>query len=159
AADGRPRRSDGVANCDHEQYTGRVALMHTQSGGVPTMPRAMIPYGRFSERRQEAGDSQRRQDAAIEAALQAEQTHGPIVLDTSYNLFDKGLSAYRGSNWKKGDLGKFLDLVKAGVIASGTVLAVERVSRFSRMTARYQTEQLLNKLLDAGIVIRFCDPP
>src|SRR5262249_39758059 len=84
---------------------------------------------------------------------------GHIVLDTTYNLFDAGLSAYRGSNWKKGDLGKFLDLVRAGVIASGTVLAVERVSRFSRMAARYQMEHLLNKLLDAGIVIRFCDPP
>lgn len=122
------------------------------------MSRVLIPYGRFSGRRQEAGDSQRRQDAAVESMLAAEEAFGPITLDTSYNLFDKGLSAFRGANWKRGDLGKFLDLVGAGVIKAGTVLAVERVSRFTRQAIRHGMDRL-GELLDAGIVVRFSEPP
>jgi DNA invertase Pin-like site-specific DNA recombinase len=118
------------------------------------MARKGIPYSRFSGKRQEAGDSQRRQDELAEAAAKAEG----VDLDRTINLRDKGVSAFRGRNWKRGDLGKFLDLVDAGVIAKGTALIVEQVNRLSRMPWMQQVE-LWKEILSRGIVIRTCVPP
>jgi DNA invertase Pin-like site-specific DNA recombinase len=113
-----------------------------------------IPYGRFSGKRQEAGDSTRRQDELAAAAAAAEG----VELDLSYNLNDRGMSAFRGRNWKKGDLGKFLDLVDAGVIPKETVLIIEQVNRLSRMKWMEQVD-LWKEILSRGIVIRTCVPP
>jgi DNA invertase Pin-like site-specific DNA recombinase len=118
------------------------------------MSRKGIPYSRFSGKRQEAGDSQRRQD---ELAEQAARDEG-VELDRTLSLSDKGISAFRGKNWKRGDLGKFLDLVDAGVIARGTVLIVEQVNRLSRMPWMQQVE-LWKEILSRDIVIRTCVPP
>jgi DNA invertase Pin-like site-specific DNA recombinase len=111
-------------------------------------------YMRFSGRRQEAGDSQRRQD---DLALAAAREEG-VQLDATLRLRDPGLSAYRGANWKKGDLGKFLDLVKGGIIPAGSVLIIERLDRLSRMPWMDAVE-MLREILSLGIVIRTCCPP
>src|SRR5262249_47696860 len=71
---------------------------------------------------------------------------------------DKGISAFRGANWKRGDLGKFIDLVDAGLIPAGTVLIVEQVNRVSRAPWMTQVEQW-KEILSRGIVIRTCVPP
>jgi DNA invertase Pin-like site-specific DNA recombinase len=118
------------------------------------MARKVIPYSRFSGKRQEAGDSQRRQDALAEQAAREEGG----VLDRTITLSDRGVSAYRGANWKRGDLGKFLDLVDAGLIARGSVLVIEQVNRLSRMPWMAQVE-LWKEILGRGIVIRTCVPP
>jgi hypothetical protein len=123
-----------------------------------TMPRRLIPYSRFSGKRQEAGHSQERQDdLAAEMAERVAREEG-VQIDWSLCLRDKGLSAFRGANWKRGNLGKFIDLVDAGVIPKGSILCIERVNRLSRMTWMKQVE-LWKEILSRGIIIRTCDPP
>jgi DNA invertase Pin-like site-specific DNA recombinase len=127
--------------------------MH-QAQAVVTMARKGIPYSRFSGKKQEAGDSQRRQDALAEQAAREEG----VELDRSLTLSDKGISAYRGDNWKRGDLGKFLDLVDAGVVPKGSILIIEQANRLSRLPWMEQV-QLWKEILGRGIVIRTCVPP
>ncbi len=119
-----------------------------------TMPPILIPYSRFSRGRQEAGESQARQDDMARQAAEQEK----IQIDWTLSLRDKGMSAFRGANWKRGDLGKFLDLVDAGVIPKGSTLCIERVNRLSRMPWMRQVE-LWKDILSRGIVIRTCEPP
>jgi hypothetical protein len=118
------------------------------------MARILIPYERFSGKRQEAGDSLRRQNDLIKQAAREEK----VEIDWTLSLKDKGISAFRGKNWKRGDLGKFLDLVDAGVVAKGSILCIERVNRLSRMPWMKQVE-LWKEILERGIVIRTCVPP
>jgi DNA invertase Pin-like site-specific DNA recombinase len=118
------------------------------------MARKAYSYIRFSGRRQEAGDSHRRQWSLAEQAAKEER----INLDRTITLADKGISGFRGANWEKGDLGKFLDLVDAGVIAKGSVLIIERVNRLSRLPWMDQVA-LWQELLRRDITIRTCMPP
>jgi len=118
------------------------------------MERKGIPYSRFSGKRQEAGVSQIRQD---EMAVIAARDEG-VELDLSCCLNDKGLSAFRGANWKRGKLGKFIDLCDAGLILPGWVLIVERVNRMSRAPWMVQVEQW-KEILRRGIILRTCEPP
>src|SRR5439155_26897533 len=81
-----------------------------------------------------------------------------VEIDWSLSLREKGMSGFRGRNWKKGDLGKFLDLVDAGVVAKNSILCIERVNRLSRMPWMQQVE-LWKEILSRGITIRTCEPP
>src|SRR6185312_15519911 len=103
---------------------------------VDVMTRKAYSYIRFSAKRQEAGDSVRRQNELAERAAREEG----IPLDRTISLSDKGISAFRGRNWKKGNLGKFIDLVDAAVICPGSVLIIERVNRLSRLPWMEQVE-------------------
>jgi DNA invertase Pin-like site-specific DNA recombinase len=124
-----------------------------QTTGTVAMPRRLIPYDRFSGKRQEAGRSEQRQDEYAERAAREEG----VEIDTTLCLKDKGISAFRGKNWKRGDLGKFLDLVDAGVIPPGSILCIEQVNRLSRMKWTKQVK-LWEEILERGIVIRTCVP-
>jgi hypothetical protein len=114
----------------------------------------LIPYSRFSDGPQEAGDSTRRQDDLAEQAAREEG----VEVDWTLSLKDKGISAFRGRNWKKGNLGKFIDLVDAGIVPPGSILCIERVNRLSRMPWMAQVEQW-KQILSRGIIIRTCVPP
>jgi DNA invertase Pin-like site-specific DNA recombinase len=118
-----------------------------------TVARIGIPYSRFSGKRQEAGDSQRRQDAL---ALKAAQDEG-VELDKS-DWSDKGISAMRGANRKRGKLRMFLDMVDEGIIPKNSVLIIEQVNRLSRMPWMEQAK-LWDEIIRRGIVIRTCIPP
>ncbi len=133
-----------------ERFEQLKEALHRKAG----MPPRCISYDRFSDPHQEAGDSTRRQ---YEAAQEAARLEG-LPLDETLTLSDHGISAFRGRNWKKGDLGKFLDLVEAGLIHAGWVLIIERVSRLSRLPWMRQVE-LWKEILSHGIVIRTCVPP
>lgn len=104
-------------------------------------------YVRMSTGPQLRGDSLRRQVERSEA-FAAE--HG-LTLDTTLRLADLGVSAYDGSNLR-GQLGVFLDAVKAGRIEKGSVLIVESLDRLSRAKARQSLRTFL-ELLDSGISI------
>ena len=119
----------------------------------PLVPRKCYSYIRFSGKRQEAGDSYRRQESMAVAAAAAEG----IPLDDTLSLDDKGVSAYRGLNWKRGNLGKFLDLVDGKLIPAGSVLIIERVNRLSRQPWMEQVK-LWEDILQRGIIIRTCEP-
>src|SRR5262245_51350687 len=84
-------------------------------------------YIRFSSKKQELGDSQRRQ---IEGAKSWCQRHGATLDERNFQ--DLGVSAWRGKNFAVGALGAFLDAVKSGTISKGCYLIVENLDRTSR---------------------------
>ena len=105
-------------------------------------------YIRMSTPSQLKGDSLRRQ---LEASTRYAEEKG-LVLDTTLDLKDLGLSAYSGKNRTHGALGLFLKLVEEGRIEKGSTLIVESLDRLSR-------EQVLSALgqftsiISAGITI------
>ncbi len=103
-------------------------------------------YVRFSTPEQEKGDSLRRQ---IQNSEKWATEHG-YELDDTIKIEDRGLSAHKGDHRKKGNLGKFLDLVTGGKIAPGSVLIVESLDRLSREEVLEALTQFLN-IIRAGI--------
>ncbi|WP_395449051.1 recombinase family protein [Aminobacter sp. UC22_36] len=85
-------------------------------------------YIRMSTDIQLRGDSLRRQEQA--SKHYAEQ-HG-LQLVENFRLEDIGVSAFKGANVTSGSLGRFLGLVKSGVIAKGSYFLVESLDRISR---------------------------
>lgn len=108
-------------------------------------------YTRFSSEKQSGGDSIRRQKDLASRFVE----HNPdleLELDTSLQLSDEGLSAYKGVAQTKGSLGVFIRLVEDGKIEKGSYLLVESLDRLSRQTPRQALNQL-NTLVDEGIVL------
>lgn len=110
------------------------------------------PYIRFSTSIQEKGDSIRRQ---TEKAVKFAKDH-KLDLDTSLELHDLGVSAYKGGNLEQGSLKRFIDLVENGTIATGSYLLIENFDRFSRMNPRKAISPFLN-LTNAGINVAVID--
>jgi DNA invertase Pin-like site-specific DNA recombinase len=108
-------------------------------------------YSRFSSEKQSKGDSLRRQrDLALQFIERNPELE--LELDTTLNLTDEGLSAYKGVAQTKGALGAFIRLVMEGTIEKGSYLLVESLDRLSRQTPRQALNQL-NILADEGIVL------
>jgi DNA invertase Pin-like site-specific DNA recombinase len=104
-------------------------------------------YIRFSGKRQERGDSIRRQTEG--ARDWAERNK--VTLDTSLRI-DKGISAYRGLNADIGALGAFLKMVERGRVHRGDYLVVESLDRLTRQDIQPALLLILN-LLQAGVRI------
>jgi len=103
-------------------------------------------YVRFSTPEQSQGDSYRRQ-ATMAADYAA--AHG-MTLDRSLNLFDLGVSAYRGRNVAQGALATFKKAVEDGRVPQGSVLLIENLDRLSRQTARVAA-RALEDIVDLGV--------
>jgi DNA invertase Pin-like site-specific DNA recombinase len=115
---------------------------------APTAPPVLaISYLRFSSRRQEDGDSLRRQSELAAAYCQRK---GWTLSDTNYE--DLGVSAWKGKNAIVGNLGEFLKAVEAGAVKPGTALIVESLDRISRqgIDEGYDT---VKRILKAGILL------
>jgi DNA invertase Pin-like site-specific DNA recombinase len=108
-------------------------------------------YIRFSSEKQSKGDSIRRQKDLATEYIERNR-HLGLELDTSLQLTDEGLSAYKGVAQSKGSLGVFIRLVEDGKIERGSYLLVESLDRLSRQTPRQALNQL-NALIDEGIVV------
>ena len=106
-------------------------------------------YTRFSTPEQSQGDSHRRQTHAAEKWAERKE----MILDQSLNIFDLGVSAYRGTNTDddKG-LGSFLTACRSNLIPAGSYLLVESLDRISRMTPR-RAQRILDDIIDAGVTI------
>ena len=104
-------------------------------------------YVRFSSKKQEQGDSIRRQTEATAAWAK----RNGITLDTSLEP-DCGVSAYRGKNTDVGSLGAFLRHVEAGRVLPGSCLVVESLDRLSRQQIQPALLLVLS-LLQRGIRI------
>lgn len=87
-------------------------------------------YQRWSSPIQGKGHSRERQ---TELAEDYASRHG-LVLDTTRNMNDHGVSGYSGKNITDGALGAFIKAIEAGQIASGSYLLVEDIDRLSRLT-------------------------
>lgn len=108
-------------------------------------------YLRFSSEKQSKGDSLRRQrDLALRYIERNPDLE--LELDTTLNLTDAGLSAYKGVAQKKGALGVFMRLVEDGEIPAGSYLLCESLDRLSRETPRKAMEQL-GSLVDENIIV------
>ncbi len=94
------------------------------------MPKA-YSYVRFSTPEQEHGDSYRRQTEKANKFIK-DNSGLELVLDDSFKLYDKGVSAYKGKNAIEGKLGAFLKAVEDGVVETGSYLLVENHDRLSR---------------------------
>jgi len=116
----------------------------------------VFSYVRFSHKKQEQGDSLRRQMAMGRAWLDRHPEH---ILDQTLRLRDLGISAFRGANLdkEKGDLGKFIHLAKKGQIPQGSILMLERLDRFSRQPPR-KASRIFYELVEAGVKVLTLDP-
>jgi DNA invertase Pin-like site-specific DNA recombinase len=107
---------------------------------------------RFSSDKQKKGDSHRRQ-LEWSAAWCERNGH---TLDTSLKA-DKAVSAFRGKNRRKGGLASFLEMVRIGRVAKGTVLLIENLDRLSREEMDDAYDQFRG-ILKAGVDIVTIEP-
>lgn len=105
-------------------------------------------YLRFSTPEQAKGDSKRRQTHLAEKYC---AEHG-LTLDTKLTVQDLGVSAFRGDNVTRGNLGDFLRAVQDGLVEEGATLLVENLDRLSRSTAR-RALAALGEIVDAGVTV------
>jgi hypothetical protein len=103
-------------------------------------------YARWSDARQGQGSTEERQ---LSSTQQYAAEHG-LELDNS--LVDRGLSGFTGANRQKGDLGRFLQMVRDGVVQPGDYLLLDSMDRLSRLPADEAAHQLLGLTL-AGIIV------
>lgn len=119
----------------------------------------VFSYIRFSSKKQEQGDSVRRQVAAGEAWLKRHPEH---ALDTTLNMRDLGMSAFKGHNLdtkRGGALGLFIEEAKKpkGRIPKGSILMVERLDRLSRLEVM-DALGVLHDLVRSGISVLTLEP-
>ncbi|HLX94115.1 MAG TPA: recombinase family protein [Verrucomicrobiae bacterium] len=74
------------------------------------------------------------------------------VLDTSLDLHDMGRSGWTGDNIHRGRLGNFLELIEAGKIPKGSILAIESFDRLSRQ-AIGKTLSVMLQIVGKGVDI------
>lgn len=110
-------------------------------------------YIRFSSKKQEKGESRRRQwDFAVDICKEKGWT-----LDDSLTLTDLGVSAFRGKNAKVGALADFLEAIRTGRVLRGSVLIIESIDRLSRNKLG-DALQLFISILNAGVEIVTQEP-
>jgi DNA invertase Pin-like site-specific DNA recombinase len=106
-------------------------------------------YLRFSDPRQAAGDSIRRQTAATDEYCRRHH----LLLDDSLRLVDRGRSGYHAENLlPTGRLAAFLAAIEAGKVSAGSTLIVENLDRLSRNLV-LKSVQLLTSILEAGVIV------
>lgn len=97
----------------------------------------------------------RRQVALRDAWL---ARHPGVILDTSFTLRDLGVSGFHGRHRSdKHALGQFLDLVRRGAIAPGSLLIIENLDRLTRED-ELEATHLFTGLLLAGVSIVQLEP-
>lgn len=115
----------------------------------PTQPKLCYSYIRFSSKQQEKGTSVLRQRGLAEDWCA--KNNG--VLDTTLNMQDLGVSAYKGKNLEDtAALGMFLKAMESGKVAKGSYLLVENFDRLTRKDVD-TAYQLFRQLLLGGVNI------
>jgi len=111
-------------------------------------------YLRFSTKKQKEGDSTRRQNENIIEPSQKFAEANKMIVNTTVNFADEGLSAFHGAHRKRGKLGMFLAMVEKGQISKGSFLYVEDIDRLTREAMFDALEMILSGLLknDVGVV-------
>jgi len=119
------------------------------SPGHTTPARSAFSYLRVSSAKQ-ATEDRSGLDRQGDAFLPFCDRHGLVPsLDP---VIDAGISAFRGSNRRKGALASFLEAARNGTVPAGAVLVVEDLDRFSRESASYAEATLL-ELFELGLAI------
>jgi DNA invertase Pin-like site-specific DNA recombinase len=110
-------------------------------------------YVRFSDRRQMAGDSLRRQLKLTESYCERKG----LFLDDSLRLRDLGVSGLRGKNADVGRLALFLEAIRQKRVPAGSVLIVENLDRISRDDID-EALPLFMGILKAGVAVVTLSP-
>ena len=129
-----------------------VSRVKKASKEAPLVSRA-FSYIRFSSKKQQKGESFRRQS---EFAVEVCRESG-WVLDESLTLNDLGVSAFRGANAKVGALAEFLEAIRIGRVLRGSVLIIESIDRLSRNKVG-EALQLFISILNSGVSIVTREP-
>jgi DNA invertase Pin-like site-specific DNA recombinase len=127
-------------------------MVTRRKGTEAPMSRA-FSYIRFSSKKQQKGESFRRQS---EFAIEVCKENG-WVLDDTLTLSDLGVSAFRGANAKVGALAEFLEAIRIGRVLRGSVLIIESIDRLSRSKVG-EALQLFISILNAGVSIVTREP-
>ncbi|HIE3987223.1 recombinase family protein [Serratia nevei] len=102
-------------------------------------------YTRFSSKKQEQGDSVRRQtEAAIKYALD----NNLILSDKNFQ--DLGISAFKEGN--RPSLADLLSAIEEGSIETGSTIIIESLDRLSRRGIEV-TQQIIKSILHHGVFI------
>ncbi|MFD1006748.1 recombinase family protein [Oceanisphaera ostreae] len=113
---------------------------------VPTL----YIYSRVSSAKQagEGRSGMLRQESGANIAQELEEFRGmPCrVFD------DSGMSAHSGKNIDQGQLGQFVEACRNGDVASGSVLAMEHLDRFTRLSLT-NAQRILNDVLLSGVSV------
>jgi DNA invertase Pin-like site-specific DNA recombinase len=117
------------------------------------MQPTVYSYQRFSSPEQSTGDSIGRQTRIRDDYLQRKGWQ----LDDSLTMQDMGVSAYRGANALTGNLGVFLDAIKARKVKPGSVLIVESIDRISRQGID-EGYGIIKQILNAGVLLVTLSP-
>jgi DNA invertase Pin-like site-specific DNA recombinase len=104
-------------------------------------------YIRLSSKRQLRGDRLQRQ---LQDSQKYALEYGLELVDESFR--DLGVSALRDANVLEGSLGRFIDAVKAGKVAPGSILLVESLDRLSRQQVRKGLSLFLT-IIELGVTI------
>jgi DNA invertase Pin-like site-specific DNA recombinase len=110
-----------------------------------------ISYVRYSSKRQEHGDSLRRQIERTEKYV-ASHPELNLELDNSTRYQDLGVSAFHGANAETGKLGEFREAVRRGLVEVGSYLIVESLDRLSRATA-WDAMSILRDIVKSGVIV------
>ncbi len=102
-------------------------------------------YIRFSSKKQEQGDSVRRQ---TELAEQYAHVHGLILSDKNFQ--DLGISAFKEGN--RPSLGDMLEAIEKGQIEKGSTIIIESLDRLSRRGIDV-TQQIIKSILQHNVFI------
>lgn len=103
-------------------------------------------YIRFSSKKQELGDSLRRQIALAEQYC---KDRGWVLSEKSFR--DLGISAFKSSS-KRASLADMLTAVQNGHISRGSVIIIEQIDRLSRAGIDH-TQDVAKEILRAGVDI------
>jgi hypothetical protein len=113
----------------------------------------VFSYKRFSSSGQKKGSSIARQSKMTKEWV---DRHSDLILSED-DFTDEGISGFDGSNVRKGDLGRFLHLVKTGEIAKGSILVIEQWDRLTRQNPM-DAIPLVRDILKAGVEIQTLYP-
>lgn len=108
----------------------------------------VFSYIRFSSKRQELGDSLRRQLEHADAWMSRHPEHTLSPLQ----FRDLGIPSHKGQNLKKGALRRFMDAIEHGRVPPGSILLIEAVDRLSR-AGLDEGRELISAILKAGVTI------
>lgn len=123
--------------------------METKAQNLESIKPTLYLYSRVSTEKQVSGTGIQRQTSNDRLPLVIDKFQLPVK-----RLEDHGLSAHKGHNIDRGELGVFIDLCERGKIAPGSILAMEAIDRFTRLGIT-TAQSHLNKVLNADIKI-FC---
>jgi DNA invertase Pin-like site-specific DNA recombinase len=111
------------------------------------MKKLAVSYARWSDPKQDTGDSRTRQEQDYRSFVQQHN-----LTPSGQAFTDEGTSGFRGRHRQKGQLKELVEAAQAGTWEKGTIIVVEAWDRLGRMIPNKQI-RLIEELLETGVSI------